>query len=192
MIALQTAMACHYWLFSYYKLLPLLPFCHDLLGKHRKQARAAEVCGYEVFGGREGGGEALVQQAVLVVGKWLWLKKKQSKGMWIKIILQSYAGFSALTLQDSFFNTDCCLEHTAVGILCGSPWSGLVVFHTLVTPNFLWLSFTQRSLEGLSGSCGLLLAVAGLNVREKKLLSHLLVTFGFTCGSPTGHPQMGV
>lgn len=98
MIALQTAMACHYWLFSYYKLLPLLPFCHDLLGKHRKQVGAAEVCGYEVFGGG-GGGEALVQQAVLVLRKWLWLKK-QSKGMW------QYQDKNHLSVQCRLFCTD--------------------------------------------------------------------------------------
>lgn len=66
-----------------------------------------------------------------------------------------------------------------MGILCASPWSGLFVFHTLITPNILLLSFSQRSLEGFSGSCGLLLAVAGLNMGETKLLSHLLVTSGF-------------
>lgn len=74
MIALQTVMACQYWLFSYYKLLLLVPFCHDLLGKHRKQVSAAEVCGYELFGG--GWGEAQLQLAVSSCSKKVAAAKK--------------------------------------------------------------------------------------------------------------------
>lgn len=62
---------------------------------------------------------------------------------------------------------------------------GYLFFRTVVTPSILRLSFTQRSLEGLFGSCGLLLAVSGLNTGEMKLLSHLLVITGSTYGSPT-------
>lgn len=71
-----------------------------------------------------------------------------------------------------------------MGILCARPWSGYLFFHTVVTPGILWLLFTQKSLD-LSGSWGLLLAVAGLNMREMKSLFHLLVTTDFTCGGPT-------
>lgn len=187
MIALQTAMACHYWLFSYYKLLPLLPFCHDLLGKHREQVGAAEVCGYEVFGGGEGGGGAQVQQAVLVLRKWLWLKE-QSKGMWWYQDKNHPSVLCRLFCADI---TRCIFKHWLLSCArCNehfmwNPWSGLFVFHTLVTPNFLWLYFIQRSLEGLSGSCSLLLAAPGLNMGGTKLLSHLLVTSGFMYGNPT-------
>lgn len=97
MIALQTVMPCQYRLFFYYKLLPFVPFCHDLLGKHRKQGSAAEVCGYEVFGG---GGEAPILLAVLVLRKWKQLKETPTGccGKRIKSILQVYVGFSTLML----------------------------------------------------------------------------------------------
>lgn len=48
------------------------------------------------------------------------------------------------------------LSTAAVDNLRASPWSGLFVFHRVVTPNVSWPSFSKRSLEGPLGSLHLL------------------------------------